>query len=427
MESVAVRLLPLLALVGVAPFCASAQAPGRTVSADKVWEVVTTREGCRAVLANELELAWGPDPNARFSWTGGCNANGLITGDNAKLITEFTNQGTRFRIERTVSAAAGMLTGRSSEATYSDADDFDPKTPAGSFQLHDFGDVRNPMPGFFKDGCSYEVDRNGAPNMQEPSFSDCKAADGIAMRSKLMGGGAPAAGKTVSAPIASTAPTPKAGGDKTFESNLKTFAADQLLALVSTYIQTGQVDLAGQARAALVSRFPNSPLAPIAAQLIASAMQPAATKPVVAPAPASAPALAPAPAASIGGAIDGARLRQMTDAMGYSSRVLNSPGDPLNFEITKKVGTTDVPIAFIVSGNGKFVWLSVLVGPVPAAKASAALAKVASIQPTMIWQTDRGMYFGAAIDNRGIDAEVLKSTIDRLADDVAKATDIWGQ
>jgi hypothetical protein len=182
----------------------------RIISGD--WEVITTSSGCKAILSNELELAWGPDGNATFSWSGQCNQNGLITGQ-GKLITNFTSQeGTKYRTEKTGMAADGMFEGMTSEATYSNADDWNDSTPAGSMQLHDFGDVRNPMPSFYKDGCQHHVS-DGRPDMSRTLF-DCKVSEGVALRKLVLNpaplttpGASPApSAPRVSAPSASAPP-----------------------------------------------------------------------------------------------------------------------------------------------------------------------------------------------------------------------------
>ncbi|MFT3725340.1 MAG: YbjN domain-containing protein [Hyphomonadaceae bacterium] len=95
------------------------------------------------------------------------------------------------------------------------------------------------------------------------------------------------------APKATPAPAPKeiSASDPGFQSNLKTYPADQLLALTNELVSTGQIDLAKLARNALLQRFPDSPLVPLVAQLIANASKPGA--------PAATPAPSPAPAANI--------------------------------------------------------------------------------------------------------------------------------
>lgn len=95
-------------------------------------------------------------------------------------------------------------------------------------------------------------------------------------------------------PKAAPAPAPKqlTATDPGFQSNLKTYPADQLLALTNELVSTGQIDLAKLARNALLQRFPDSPLVPIVAQLIANASKPGASTAAPTPAPAPAPSYA---------------------------------------------------------------------------------------------------------------------------------------
>jgi hypothetical protein len=173
----------LLGAAMAATLATQATAQGnRTISGD--WQVVTFSSGCKAILANELEMAWGPHANATFSWNGQCDQRGLMTGQ-GKLTTTFTSaEGTTFRMEKTGVAADGVFQGMTSEATYSNADDWDDRTPAGTMQLHDFGDVRNPMPAFYRDGCIYHVS-DGQPDMSSALF-DCQASAGAALRNQML-------------------------------------------------------------------------------------------------------------------------------------------------------------------------------------------------------------------------------------------------
>lgn len=83
-------------------------------------------------------------------------------------------------------------------------------------------------------------------------------------------------GTTPTPPVQPVQPVkPVAGAikanDPTFQSNIKTFGADQLLALVNELLATGNIDVAKLARNALLQRFPDSPLVPVVSQLITSA------------------------------------------------------------------------------------------------------------------------------------------------------------
>lgn len=125
------------------------------------------------------------------------------------------------------------------------------------------------------------------------------------------------------APKATPAPAPTqlTASDPGFQSNLKTYPADQLLALTNELISTGQIDLAKLARNALLQRFPDSPLVPIVAQLITNASKPGAPVATPAPAPATISNASRAPADT--GRIYINNLSQMTTAFARFGVTMN--------------------------------------------------------------------------------------------------------
>ncbi|MFN7180899.1 hypothetical protein [Hyphomonas sp.] len=162
-------------LAGMMPAPAALAQTG-LFSKDYSWGALQAGQ-CYAIffIGDRLEISWAGN-DIRYSWSGGCDSEGLITGQ-GKLTTEFWTppsdwnpSRTNYRLETTGSASQGMFTGMTSEATFSDADDWNDATPPGTMQWHDFGDVRNPMPSFYQNGCSYFVDGNGQADLSEPSF-----------------------------------------------------------------------------------------------------------------------------------------------------------------------------------------------------------------------------------------------------------------
>lgn len=125
------------------------------------------------------------------------------------------------------------------------------------------------------------------------------------------------------APVkAAPAPAKLTASDPGFQSNLKTYGADQLLALTNELIETGSIDLARLARNALLQRFPDSPLVPIVAQLITNASKPGA--PTGSPAPSS--NATPAPSTGATGSVERVQintLSQMTAAFARFGVVMN--------------------------------------------------------------------------------------------------------
>ena len=115
------------------------------------------------------------------------------------------------------------------------------------------------------------------------------AGGGAAFRSPVPRPVQPAPAPT---PVKSTNIT---ANDPTFQSNIKTFGADQLLALTNELLATGNIDVATIARNALLQRFPDSPLVPVVAQLIANATKTAV--PAATPTPPPVPKLTTPPPA----------------------------------------------------------------------------------------------------------------------------------
>lgn len=89
-------------------------------------------------------------------------------------------------------------------------------------------------------------------------------------------------------PVAAPTPARVTATDPAFQSNIKTFGADQLLALTNELLENGNIDVAKLARNALLQRFPDSPLVPIVAQLITAATKTGTPAATPTPAPGSA-------------------------------------------------------------------------------------------------------------------------------------------
>ena len=188
-----------------------------------------TKTGCQ-VWGDEYDLGPG------FTWTGKCNANNHIEGNGS--LAYFSEEG-----KKNVEFVGEFIDGR----------------PHGPFQYNAFvGDDAWPSPYHkvrFDMGCRVSDSREADPA--------CRAASGVG---KVAAG--PAAPAKVAA--ASAAPVKITANDPGFQSNLKTYAADQLLSLAQEFIQSGEIDLAKLARNALLQRFPDSPLVPVVAELIAN-------------------------------------------------------------------------------------------------------------------------------------------------------------
>lgn len=142
-----------------------------------------------------------------------------------------------------------------------------------------------------------------------------------------------------------------------------------------------------------------------------------------------APALAVWPAAQepAAEALDLAGVKALITNMGHEIKDLSET----KFEITVTEDTFDVPIAFEVSGSGRYIWLTAFLGKVPetgleAAQANALLRQNHSIQPAHFYVTSSSsLMIGIAIENRAMDAVMMRRAVSKLAADVAKTSDDW--
>ncbi len=142
-----------------------------------------------------------------------------------------------------------------------------------------------------------------------------------------------------------------------------------------------------------------------------------------------APALALRPAAQEPAAepLDLLGVKALITSMGHEIKDLSET----KFEITVTEDTFDVPIAFEVSGSGRYIWLTAFLGKVPetgleAAQANALLRQNHSIQPAHFYVTSSSsLMIGIAIENRAMDAVMMRRAVSKLAADVAKTSDDW--
>ncbi|HPI46682.1 MAG TPA: hypothetical protein PLH23_00330 [Hyphomonadaceae bacterium] len=130
--------------------------------------------------------------------------------------------------------------------------------------------------------------RQPAANASTDLWASADVADncaaGLWVKKYNAAGGARGGGNSGAQPVQPARPVataPVKASDPTFQSNLKTFGDQQLLALVDELLSTGNIDVAKLARNALLQRFPDSPLTITVAQRLADAIKtaPAATPP----------------------------------------------------------------------------------------------------------------------------------------------------
>lgn len=144
--------------------------------------------------------------------------------------------------------------------------------------------------------------------------------------------------------------------------------------------------------------------------------------------------LAPRWAASQGSeALTAAKLKEMVVAMGYEAKDLSTtPGkEKIEFKVTKS--DLDIPIALEVSESKRYIWLTVLLNettelPDLPARAVKLLSQNAAIQPCQFYITKSGkLMLGMAVENRSVDAPMLRRAVDFVGDNVGDTKDLWAK
>ncbi|MBX3118752.1 MAG: hypothetical protein KF784_06775 [Fimbriimonadaceae bacterium] len=129
--------------------------------------------------------------------------------------------------------------------------------------------------------------------------------------------------------------------------------------------------------------------------------------------------------------VDAKQLKTLITGLGYTVKDLNTEVGKEKYEFTITRDDLDIPIAAEISGSKNYVWLTVYLGDQPkdaafTAKALPILKQNFKIQPCQFYVTAKdALMVAIAIDNRNVDAAVLRRNIDKLGADVAGSKDLW--
>lgn len=124
-----------------------------------------------------------------------------------------------------------------------------------------------------------------------------------------------------------------------------------------------------------------------------------------------------------------AELKTMVENMGYTTKELSKDTGKFEFTITKE--GLDIPIAAEVSGSKRYVWLTVFLGDFgklsdQEARAVKMLKQNFKIQPSQFYVTEKGnLMMAMPLDNRTINAAVLRRCTDKLSNDVSSTKELW--
>ena len=184
---------------------------------DDGWTAILLSPDCYLVaFIDGLIAGWGgydDMDNLKVTTSGSCNAKGLAEGP-VRITYEWQDENGPVRVVNEGTARNGLLEGMFSQTIY------DQEETPGRFEVADLGDVRNPMPSFYKEGCEYFVDGNGEIDFANPStsgpYGQCLPEGGQFL---VAGGNAPAdpASAPATSSPASSAPVQQASGGDLFQ------------------------------------------------------------------------------------------------------------------------------------------------------------------------------------------------------------------
>lgn len=123
------------------------------------------------------------------------------------------------------------------------------------------------------------------------------------------------------------------------------------------------------------------------------------------------------------------QLREKLVQLGYEVKDLVKDAGKEKFSITLNKEGLDIPVAAEISGNTKYIWLTVNLGNPPSqleAMNNTLLKKNAEIQPSFFYVTEAGkLMMGLPLNNLGITNAFLRDRIESIAGNVASTRSLW--
>lgn len=127
--------------------------------------------------------------------------------------------------------------------------------------------------------------------------------------------------------------------------------------------------------------------------------------------------------------IDRKQLKDMLGQLGYEVKDLDTTAGKEKYSVTVTKSGLDIPIAFEISANGSYIWLTVNLGAMPDAsspKNQALLQKNSDIQPAQFYfSNSKKMMMAMPIENRDVTNALLRQRTDTVTDDVTGSKDVW--
>jgi len=123
------------------------------------------------------------------------------------------------------------------------------------------------------------------------------------------------------------------------------------------------------------------------------------------------------------------QLRSMLVQLGYAVNDLETAPGKEKYSIKTTVDGLDIPIGLELSGNSKYIWLTVNLGKAPSdtsSKYTSLIKENSRTQPSLFYVTNSGLLMmGLPVDNRGLTNALLRERIESISKHVANTEDIW--
>jgi len=125
--------------------------------------------------------------------------------------------------------------------------------------------------------------------------------------------------------------------------------------------------------------------------------------------------------------LEAAGLKSIVEGLGYETKALNAEVGKEKYEFSVKVPDFNVPISAEISSSTNYIWLTVFLGvSKPTLSFEDLLRKNSEIQPSQFYITAKGnLMLAIAIDNRQVNAAVLRRNVDKIAEDVSGTSKLW--
>ncbi|THU40569.1 hypothetical protein FAM09_00190 [Niastella caeni] len=127
--------------------------------------------------------------------------------------------------------------------------------------------------------------------------------------------------------------------------------------------------------------------------------------------------------------IDRKQLREILVQLGYETKDLVTDPGKEKYSVTLTRSGLDVPIGVEISGNNKYIWLTVSLGSATAenvTKNFGLLKQNAKTQPCHFYVTESGrLMFGLPLENRGVSNTLLRERLETVATRVGESESLW--